>query len=259
MWGLHEIIEGKKIASTEPGITEERKANMGAINNDESVRLQTEPDMEEIERKSNKDKIVVKTTNNLPKIEEKPEEVKKQEPQNIKYQPNTQKNNPRPSIPNSTEARNLVEVKHENIRQMPSTPVKPQPVIDLDYTPDYTQRVAATPERNFSEQRKLPTNMLPNLAHHNINMRGQAPLNTRNVQSPVGVPMMGQVPHHLPGLSNIGLNLDKVNLQGMPSQFMYPMRNHTPYMQMQQPNFYYQKNDYQDRRYLFVPLLTSPA
>lgn len=247
--GLHKFIEGKDVPISQVKVKEERKANMGAVNNDESVRLQTDPEIEEIEKKSNKDKPVTKAPSNLPKIEEKLEEVKKYESHNMKYQPNFQPNIPSTSNnSNNLEPRNVIERQSENFHHGTMTPVKQQPVIELENPSNYMAKMSYTPDRTFLDQTKLPTNMLPNLAQHNMNMRAQTAQNSRNLQSPVGHVMNGQPTHHLPGLSNIGLNLEKVNLQGLPNQFMYPMRNQASYMPMNQQNFYYPRNEFTDKK-----------
>lgn len=211
---LHKYNEQHPFGKKATDVNEERKANKGAVNHDESVRLQQEPEIEEIERKSNKDKDINKPAVHLPKIEEKYEETKKVEEQNTKYQGNyLPRDTITPSNLNNSDTRNFVAANNEmshgqtynsntyQNRQM--TPMKPQNVIDLEEQPEYQQNVPRNiNERNLGQHNlnaRVQTPQLPMMMGHlQQQMKSQGmPVNpySRPVQSQMQHPMMGQPTH----------------------------------------------------------------
>lgn len=234
---LHKYSEENKNSQKNHEVTEERKANMGAVNNDESVRLQQETEIDEIEKKSNRDKDIHNQPSNLPKIEERIEEVKRAENKNTNFQESNQQQNTTINS-NNLESRNVVEKSEEKAPLGMTTPVKSQNVIDLENTPSYQNRMPQNMERNLVDQRQIPASIQNNVMQHNLNVRSQPPQNNQNLQSPMHPSMVAQPPHHLPGLSNIGLNMERMQIPGMPNQMIYPpIRSQQPFIHMNQPNF----------------------
>jgi hypothetical protein len=257
---LHEYNQKQNCDKNSDEINEEQKASSAIVNHDESVRLQQEPETEEIEQKSNRDVDINKIPPKLLKVEEKESKKTKTLGSNFKanIQPNA-KNSEMNNIP--TQGNEIPQnlpyqnVKFQNWQQ---SPVKQQNVWSSDKQSVAQKPNVSSQDIKYVDQRQLPSvKMLSNI--NELKVGNQPPQNTmlstpmtspmkfnqmppqmytRNVQSPPNIPIMNQRPHVLPGLSNINFAMDSRRMQAtMPPQYAYGIRGQQAYAPMGHYNY----------------------
>jgi len=228
-------------------MNEEQKAANIPDNQDESVRLQ-EPEIEEIEQKSNRDKDSNKVTPDQPKIQEKVEEVKNmvksppengnQKESNINPTPNFQPN--AIELETSNKLQEKPEIYQTKAPQNPYGNWNPaQQETQRQAEAQIQMRAQAQKESvEGRESRTLPTNVLQNLIQNAPNIRNQYqqvtntattisppltvnPQNTqyyaRQTSASAGIPVMSQGRQVLPTSSKISFGADNTNIRPMMS------------------------------------------
>jgi len=198
---LHDYNQKISIDKNSEEINEEVKAANIPISHEESVKLTPEPEVEEIEQKSNRDKDSIKVKQDYPKIQENLEEGK-----NMVKNSNQIGNHQDVNL-NPTHQPNLInlETPQPEPEKKEIQPVQPPQNPYHNWNPQQqdTQRLVeasnqlraqsqskSVQERNYIEHKQLPTNMLQNLIQSNQNVRTQmqsANLIPRSAASVMGI------------------------------------------------------------------------
>lgn len=258
---LHKFSENNTGSTNFAENQEERKVDTREYNHDESVRLQQEPEIEEIEKKSNKDKPVRKTEPTVPQQNAQILENMK----NIQNRVMDINPDPRKFLRSRNEANGqlnyliakyIFKCQHQEewylsneLRQklsnaagggneVQNTPnQEKQQVIDVDAQQEFPERnqyhmnhySGTTPQQKPPQPSPPPQRMMNNSPPPLKYQPPQQPSMERMLKTQNMPQMMQQQPHHLPSLPNLGFNTEIARMQQPPNAqqlYQYMGMNH---------------------------------